>query len=126
MSNGLKFSTLGASSCPVKDVFICACCISVLPKQQSHQSFLTARSSLRLVPSPESTDAANTSQTSPPTHTAAESPPHSSGKTSAAPSAAHAPAQHPLRRANASKRKAAPSPKHPQSLPPAVPVAPGS
>src|SRR3984893_1514050 len=84
------------------------------------------RSSPPPVPSPESTAAANTAQTSPPTRAKDGSPPHSSGKTSAARPAAHAPAKHPIRRQNASKRKAAPSPEHPQSPPLAVPATPNS
>src|ERR1017187_2418290 len=99
-------------------------------KSESKSIFLNPSSLLRSspqpVPSRGSTAAANSVQTSPPTHAMAGSPPHSSGKTSASPRAAHTPAQHPLRRANASKRKAAPSPKHPQSPPLAVPATPNN
>src|SRR5271165_2163837 len=78
------------------------------------------------VPLLASTDASKTAQTFPPTHAKAGLPLHSSYKTFAALRAAHAQVPPPLKRANASKRKVAPSPEHRQSHPPAVPAVPDS
>src|SRR5579859_370989 len=96
----------------------------LLPK--SHQFFSPPRSSPRPALSPGSTGDARIVQTFPPTHAKAVSPLHSFGKTFASHPFVRAPAQHPLRPADASKRKAAPSPKHPQSPLPAAPAAPDS
>src|SRR5580698_9360423 len=98
----------------------------LIPVRKSRQSFFTARSSPRPAPSLASIDAASNAQTSLSTHAAAGWLPRSSGKKSVALRAAHAPALHPSALANASKRKAAPSREHPQSLRPAAPAAPSS
>src|SRR6267154_801798 len=95
-----------------------------LKSDQNGNCIKPSSSSLPLVLSPSTVDAATTAQRCSPTLAKAESRPHSRCTLSAVLPVAPGPTPHPLRRAGAWKRKVAPSPAPLQCPQPAVPAAP--